>query len=299
MNHRIAPSLVATFLAIAAASPRAAAVTDAEAATGRALVKQYADSIIEVEVVATIKVTVGDRAQPPRENKVQENGTVLSSSGLTVAVLSGIDPKGAMEAMFAARPMGQKIEVGETEFKDVKLRLANNTEIPAVIVLKDPDLNLVFIAPLPDAANAKRVFPYVSLDKAATGAVLGNYFVVNRAGKTFQRVPLVRPTMIIGVVEHPRKMYLLSDLAPGVPVFDPDGLPLGIATPYLENGRPVRDIILTASDVAELAAQAAAIKPEDVPQNTGDAGDKPEAPADKAPDKVASPAASAPAPAKP
>ena len=61
---------------------------DAEAATGRALVKQYADSIIEVEVVATLKVTVGDHAQPPRENKIQVNGTVLAPGGLTVTVLS-------------------------------------------------------------------------------------------------------------------------------------------------------------------------------------------------------------------
>lgn len=297
MNLRIASSLAVTLLAIAAASPRAAAVTDAEAATGRALVKQYADSIVEVEVVATINVTVADHAQPPHENKVQENGTVLNASGLTVTVLSGIDPRGAMEAMFATRGMGQKIEVGETEFKDVKLRLANNTEIPAVIVLKDPDLNLVFIAPLPDEAKAKRVFPFVPLDKAATGEVLGNYYFVHRAPKTFQRVPLVRLTTIVGVVEHPRKMFLLSELAPGVPVFDPSGLPLGIATPYLENGRPVRDIVLTASDVAELAAQAAAIKPEEAQESPPDGGGKPAASDDKAPEKPAD--APAPAPTKP
>jgi hypothetical protein len=106
----------------------------------------------------------------------------------------------------------------------------------------------------------------------------------------------VHLTTIVGVVEHPRKMFLMSELAPGVPVFDPDGLPLGLATPYLENGRPARDIVLTASDVAELAAQAAAIKPEETPQTPPDDGDKP---ADKAPDKPADATVPAAPPAKP
>src|SRR5271170_4145815 len=128
---------------ITAATASRTLADGSDAANGRALVKQYADSIVSVEVVATIRLTVGDHALPPRENKVEENGTVLTPSGLTVSVLSAIDPHDAMEAMINARGSGgQKIEIGDTEFKDVKLRLANNTEIPAVIVLKDPDLNL-------------------------------------------------------------------------------------------------------------------------------------------------------------
>jgi hypothetical protein len=285
-------TLLAT-LALAAPFPRAMAVTDAEATTGRALVKQYADSIVTVELVATVKVTVADHAQPPRENKVEGNGTVVSASGLTVTVLSMVDPHASMEAMINARGMGgQKIEIGETEFKDVKLRLANNTEVPAVIVLKDPDLNLVFIAPLPDAANPARKFPFVSLDKAATGEVLANYFLVNRAPKSLQRVPLVRPVSIIGIVQKPRQMFLMSEVALGIPVFDPAGLPLGISTQYLENGRPSSNVVLAASDIADLAAQAAAVKPEEK-EDAAPAPDKPAA-AVAAP---ATPASPGPAPA--
>jgi hypothetical protein len=201
-----------------------------------------------------------------------------------------------MEAMISARGSGgPKIEIGETEFKDVKLRLANNTEIPAVIVLKDPDLNLVFVAPLPAVTGPQRTFSFVSLDKAATGEVLANYYLVQRAGKSMQRVPIVRPTTIVGIVERPRKMFLLSELAPGIPVFDPAGLVLGISTPYLENGRPVADVVLTASDVAELAAQAALVKPEEK-QESPDLGDKSLPPADNASAKPATPPAPSPAP---
>jgi hypothetical protein len=279
MKIRTCDVLVSAIIAAIAPASRLSAVTDAEATTGRALMKQYADSIVSVELVATLSMTVNGHALPPRENKVEENGTVISPTGLTVTVLSAIDPREAIEAMVSARNMGgQKIELGETEFKDVKLRLANNTEVPGVIVLKDPDLNLVFIAPLPDATAKPRTFPYVSLDKSTTGEILGNYYFVNRAPKSLQRVPIIRLTNVIAIVEKPRRMYLLSESTVGVTVYDASGLVLGLIAPYLENGRPSgRAVVLAASDVADLATQAAAVKPEDV-ENTQESSGSDETP---------------------
>jgi len=164
--------------------------------------------------------------------------------------------------MRAAQGAGaSKIEIGESEFKDVKLRLANNAEVPADVVLKDPDLNLIFIAPVVDPTVPARKFTSVRLDKPATGEILGNYFLIARGPKSLQRVPIVRITTVLGIVEKPRMMYLLSEQALGVPIFDSSGLVLGIATQYLENGRPSSPIVLSAADVAELATQAAAAKP--------------------------------------
>ncbi len=264
MKPRISHASILAVLLLAASAPLSLAVTQEEAVTGRALAKKYADAIVSVEVVATIKVTVGEHAQPPRESKLEENGTVISPTGLTVTVLSTIDPRGAMESMISSRGLaGQNIEIGETEFKDVKLRLADNTEVPAVIVLKDPDLNLVFVAPVGDSAAAKRTFPFISLDKSTTGEVLGNYYFVTRASKSLQRVPIIRTATIVGIVDKPRRLYLMSDQAPGVPVFDPAGLVLGISIQYLENRRPGSHVVLTAADIAELATQAAAVKPDD------------------------------------
>ena len=275
--------VLAATLSVAPGSRLLAA--DSDAADGRALVKQYADSIVAVEAVATIQMTVGERAMPPRESKVSENGTVLSSTGLTVTVLSGIDPHDQMAGMIRQFGGGQKVEMGETEFKDVKLRLANNTEVPAVIVLKDPDLNLVFIAPLSDAATPQRKFSFVSLDKSVKGEVLGDYFVVLRAPKSLQRVPIVRKITVGGIVEKPRRMYIINEQPQGVPIFDPSGLVVGIATQYIDNGVLGPHVVLTAGDVAELATQAAAIKPEDmVPKEAGPAaGDQPATPAEPPP----------------
>jgi hypothetical protein len=298
MNLHRSTLLLLALSAAAAPASRTLALSDSAAAEGRALAKEFADTVVSVEVVATIRVTIGDHAQPPRENKIEVNGTFLSETGLTVTVLSEIDPRAAMESMMNARAFGgQHVEIAETEFKDVKLRLANNTEVPAVIVLKDPDLNLVFIAPLPDASGKKRTFPFVSLGKEATGEVLRDYYLVNRAPKSLQRVPIVRATTIVGIVEKPRRMYLLSEVAPGVPIFDPAGLILGVTTQYLDNGRPTGFVVLTPGDVAELAAQAAAIKPEDMVEKTApaDLPAKADASAVSAPAKAEAPAAAPPA----
>ena len=302
MNPLRNTMLVLATLGLTVPAARLVAMTEADAATGRALAKRYADSVVSVDLVATTKMTVGDRALPPRENRIDVNGTVISPTGLTVTVLSLVDPRGMMEAMRAAQGMGgQRIEVGETEFKDVKLRLANNTEVPSVIVLKDPDLNLIFIAPLVDATAKPRTFSCVALDKSAAAEVLGNYFFVTRAHKSLQRVPIVRDTTVVGIVEKPRRMFLMSDQALGIPVFDPSGLVLGIATQYLENGRPTNLVVLSASDIAELAAQAAAVKPEEKEEKP-EAAEKPAAPASPPAAGQAAPTqapASAPAAAQP
>lgn len=288
MNFRNRGLLLSAIIAFAAPASRLSAVSETEAATGRALVKQYAETIVGVEVVATIRITVNDHALPPRENKIDENGTVISPTGLTVTVLSAIDPHDTIEAAIAASRglASQKVEIGETEFKDVKLRLANNTEVPAVIVLKDPDLNLAFIAPLPDATAKPRTYSFVALDKATTGEMMGNFYIVNRAPKSLQRVPIIRLTSVIAIVEKPRRMYLLGESAQGVPAFDASGMVLGLSTLFLENGRPSgRIVVLTASDVADLATQAAAVKPEDVEekQESSSAESKTAAPAEQPP----------------
>jgi hypothetical protein len=257
-------TFLTTALALALLVPRASALSPLEAEKGRGLVKQYADAIVSIELVVTLRISINDKAMPPQESKVDVNGTVLSPSGLTVTALSSVDPRGAMEAMRASRLNdGRKIEFGETEFKDVKLRLANGTEIPSAVVLKDPDLNFLFIAPLPNDNGPKRTFPFVALDREAEGALLNEYFFVTRAAKNLQRVPIVHATYVAGIVEKPRRMYLLGEPVIGVPLFDSSGAVLGLATQYLENGRPVAPVVITPSDVAELAKQAAAIKPEE------------------------------------
>jgi hypothetical protein len=245
-------------LAMASAPAGLHALTDAETKVGRDLAKRSADSIVGIEMVVTVKMTMGDRAAPPRENKIDINGTVLDSSGLTVTSLAAIDPRVQFEAMRGMMGAnGTRMEISETDYKEVRLRLSDGTEVPARVVLKDGDLDLAFIAPDPEAATAKREFIPVKLDTPAEGAVLNTYFVISRAPKVLQRVPLVRPSLVAGIVEKPRLMFLMTDQQLGCPVFDQQGRILGVFVQNLSGGRPSGLVVLPAADVAEIAKQAA------------------------------------------
>jgi hypothetical protein len=230
------------------------AASDADATAGRNLVKRYADAIVSVELVLTLKMKFGDREQPPREQRIEVNGTVISANGLTVTSLAEVDPQATLEAMRGSGG-GRRQEIVGSEFKEVKLRLADGKEVPARFVMKDADLDLAFMAPEAGAENAPKEFPFVKLEEATEGQVLGTYFYVARAPKTLQRVPLVRATEIIGLVEKPRRMYLMADQAVGTPIFNPRGGVLGITVRYFANGRE-SIVVLPAEDIAEMAKQA-------------------------------------------
>ena len=237
----------------AAAQPDAAA---GDAAAGRALVKRYADAIVGVELVVTVKMKMGDREQPAREQRIEINGTVISPSGLTVTTLAGVDPQVSFDAARASQGGGgQRVELVGAEFKEVKLRLADGKEVSARFVLKDADLDLAFMAP--ETAEPGREYAHVNLADSADAALLDRLFFVSRAPKTLQRVPLVRSTNILGIVEKPRRLYLLTDLAIAAPVFEGGGKLLGITLQHFANGRLSGVVVLPAADIADMAKQAA------------------------------------------
>ncbi len=249
---RILSLFAALALIMGAAVPRAGG---AGAAEGRAVAQRHAGAVVSVELVVTLKLKMGDREAPPQERQVAVNGTMISPAGLTVTSLAVVDPQQTYEAMGG---QNSRVQLVGADFKEVKLRLADGTELPARFVLKDADLDLAFMAPEVAEGTASRTFEYVNLAEAAEGVVLGDYFSVSRAAKALQRVPLVRPTQIMGVIEKPRRLYLLTETSVGTPVFDPQGAVLGLSLQHFSNKRPTGLVVLPAADVAEMAQQAEA-----------------------------------------
>ncbi len=146
-------------LALLSAPPILRALPETEIKAGRDLVKHTANSIMGIEMVVTLKMSMGDRPMPPREVKIDINGTVLNAAGLTVTSLTAIDPRMQFESMRANMgPTGARMEVGESDYKEVKLRLADGSEVPARVVLKDGDLDLAFIAPEAEAGADQHTF---------------------------------------------------------------------------------------------------------------------------------------------
>lgn len=234
------------------------------AVRGRELLQRQVDAVIGVELVVTVKVKMGDREMPPRERRVEVNGTVLTADGLTVTSLAQVDPQAEIEGLQAMQP-GRKLELLGADFTEVKLRRADGTEVPARFVLKDADLDLAFMAPVV-AEGAERVsdFHHVDLANKVEGQVMDSFYMVTRAPKMLQRVPMMRRLDVMGVVERPRKFYLVTEPSLGSPAFDAEGRILGIALQHFSNGRRTGIVVLPADDIAEIAkqAQAAQAKPE-------------------------------------
>lgn len=244
--------LAAAGLAVAAMAPGTAHAADA--AAGRALVQRYADAIVGVELVVSLRVKFGEREQPAQERRIEVNGTVISPAGLTVTSLAQVDPQSQFDAMRTSGARGPEL-VG-ADFKEVKLRFADGREVPARFVLKDGDLDLAFMAP--ETNEAGKEYPHVKLEESADGAMLGEFYYVTRAPKTLQRVPLVRSSAVMGIVEKPRRLFLMTEQSIGAPMFDPQGRVLGISLQNFANGRMTGLVVLPAVDIADMAKQAVA-----------------------------------------
>jgi S1-C subfamily serine protease len=246
---KIIPLLLTAVLLSSAVSP-AQAASGADAAAGRELVKRYADAVVGVELVVTMKGTQGDKPLPPREQKREINGTMISAGGLVVLSLGDIDLRNSLPPQLA-----QQVRFDEPEFKEVKIRLTDNTEIPARVVMKDADLDLAFVAPVGPAPAG---LAWIDLTNTAEPEVLGTYYAIGRGTKALQRVPTVQRQEVVGIVEKPRSFYLMNTYAISCPSFDATGKVLGIMVRHMSGERATGLITLPAASVAEIAQGAAA-----------------------------------------
>jgi hypothetical protein len=269
---KLSPRSLSALAAVALAIPTTGlmALSDTDAAAGRAVGKQYSDAIVGVELMATINLTVGDHALPSREVRLEANGTVISPDGLTATSLIEIDPRRTAEAATHSLtlPGDQHVKVGDTEYHDVKLRLANGAEIPAKVVLTNIDLDLAFIMPVVDPAAPKRDFVCVKLDNAAEPAILANYFVISRAAQSLKRIAEVHASTIEGVVDDdPHHLFIPNGFATGCPMIDAQGRVLGLCLTQMVDGHPIMvggrpsGVVVSAADVASIALPLLPSKP--------------------------------------
>ena len=257
-------TLALSFLVLAlAASTRA----DDSAVAGRKILARNQAAVVTVRLVVSYNVSYGGHDQQS-ESKTEAVGTVIDPGGLTVISLTTIDPSAMMKARQRG---GQEIKV-ETEVKDVKIVLADDTELPAEIVLRDKDLDLAYLRPTEKPAQ-----PLPALDLTQPPGqpqVLDEVVCLNRLGKIANRVVTVSLERIDARVTKPRSFYVLSpggSSGIGSPVFALTGAPLGIilirnAAPGGEanaasqfsgsGGSSYMPILVPAADILDDAKQA-------------------------------------------
>jgi hypothetical protein len=245
--------------------------------TARQVFDKHQGTVVWVSAVMKMRAGGGLGAMFGRqEQKVEAVGTVIHESGLTVLSYTQLDPTGMLNAMMAGAGGGiggdEKIEF-KSELSGVKIRLADGTEVPAKLVLKDDDLDLAFVLP----TEKGKKLPFLKLEAKGTAPkvkALDPIIGVWRLGQALDRQAAVGVGRVAAVVTKPRTFYVCSGVESlGAPAFLADGTPLGImvfrkqsaevnmrSMLSMGNGGGMAAVVVPAADVMEVAQQALAKK---------------------------------------
>ena len=221
--------------------------------TGRQLAKKYAQAIIRVKVVVNITGSYGGQSID-RERTSETPGTVLTPDGLTIVPLSAVD----ISRLVGASNQN-KID---SRVKDIKLIMGKkggkSPEIPATVVLRDPDLNVAYLRPVEKPAQA---MVFIDAANGDEPLLLDPCVVLARLSRVADREIGAMTGEIQSIMTKPRKFFIPSnELASGgmgVPVFTREGKLIGIITYRIGNtDERMMVVLLPAKDVKEGVDQA-------------------------------------------
>lgn len=265
-------SVSALVLGIAAIAAPASGQTAEERTAARELLAKRAGAIVTVRATVKMRGLPGPGGGDAMEDTVQANAVVIDGSGLAVTALSQLDPSDMLKRIFGSMPTGMPMPELSVEQANIRLRLDNGQEVPAQIVLRDKDLDLVFLRPTTAPAG-----PMISVDMTAPGKVQAAdlVLVLQRFGEITGWKPGVSFGSVQAVVEKPRTMYVVA--APSVTggglgsaVFDTSGRFLGLMVMRTQStgraslfammggseGAGMLPVVLPVEEIAELARQA-------------------------------------------
>jgi hypothetical protein len=236
--------VLAIVLTVVGGSPAFGQSSD-ERAAAREIVARRSDAVVLVLATIKTRMNISGR-ESTRDQLVQANATVLDEGGLAVMALSMIEP-----GEIANRTMGAGAL--STEAADLRMRLASGEEVPAKIVLRDADLDLVFLTP---TTPLPKPIPAVDAP-AGVPAVLDLVITIQRSGETTGWRPIATFGYVQMTVDRPRTYHLLSTASVlGSAVFDIRGRFVGIIVRVGGARTAPIPVILPADDIREVAKQA-------------------------------------------
>ena len=270
MKKIITIALAACLLLPLASGP---AFSDQEADAGKKILKKWQEVVVTVKIVNRLRMVVEGREVNKSENKTEAIATVIDPSGLAVLPLSVTDPTRIANLFSEAQGRGEDSPRSnyESELSDLKMVFADGKEVPAQVILRDKDLDLVFIRP---TAKPEKPLPALDLAQGAVPDILDPVFVMTRLGKVAGYSPSVSLLRIQSVMKKPRAFYIpdfyVDETGLGAPIFNLEGKVLGILTLRVfitpgggmssilggASGMGIIPVILPAADVAEVAKQA-------------------------------------------
>jgi len=253
---------LALCLALAMGCFHAAAQESAGPAAARKIFADRQDSLVWLSTVAKIMVNSesardGGINLPDREQKMEGLGTVVEASGLTVTALSSIDPSRELSGREVRTRNGMMKLEASAVLKDVKIILADGTEVPAEVVMRDADLDLAFVRPKAGSKELKEaVFKPIDLRNSAKGHVTEDAITLSRTDEVLNRQPSVTVGQITTVTIKPREFLRATGASAGCPTFSVEGKLLGIAASRTVKGKGSMLVLVPAADVLEVAEEA-------------------------------------------
>lgn len=239
------------------------AVADEPAAQGRQIVEKWQDAVITVRLVVKVTTSYGGTEANEREVKSDANGTVIAPNGLTVVSLTNMDPGEIFKRVRMPTIPGMPSFNVDTQITDVKLRLADGTEVPAKVILRDKDLDLAFVRPTEELPQP---FAAVDLAQSAAPQLLDQVVTLNRLAGFGDWAIAPRVDRIQAIIPKPRTLYVpQGGDEVGTPAFSVDGRLIGITLLRLPSSAEALSaaedlgafaVILPAADVLEVAKQA-------------------------------------------
>lgn len=165
-----------------------------------------------------------------QEQKTQCAATIIDPSGLAVTSLTNLNPQNAMPKMRIRRGNETQTLELDCQVQEVKYRLTDGTEVPARMVLKDDELDLVFLAPQKELdTQTQAKIAVLSLENAPTKVeMLDSTILINRSSEDLNYVPMLNLGRIAAVLTQPRTCYLSNMGTIGTPVFDQQGKVIGM-----------------------------------------------------------------------
>ncbi len=224
--------------------------------SGREVFETFKDAVVTVRTV--IGMSFGGSES---ESEQEANATLIAPDGLAVLALSAVDPTQMVQGLRMSD------EEMTTRIVSMRVILPDGNEKPAEIVLRDQDLDLVFIR-LTEAPEAP--LPCVNLERIGHPGMLDEVVCVMQYGQVARRARAAFIDRIETIVEKPRLFYALGDhRARQVvcsPVFTLAGEFVGVGVMRVMSGaaKPSSDnimvIIVPGDQIRDLMAQVPPLK---------------------------------------
>ncbi|MBN1141839.1 MAG: hypothetical protein JXB25_08635 [Deltaproteobacteria bacterium] len=249
---------------------------DETAEAGRKIMKAGRDAVVKVEVVIQSKWVMNGVEMENQEFKSEVTGTVLDPSGLVLVSLTAIDPSKFMENLMPDGGRDMKMEM-KLDLKGVKLILPDETELDAKVVLRDRDLDMVFLLP---KQKPPKAMAFVDMNRQSRPAIMDEIVILGRLSKVANHAPSILASRISALVSKPRPFYIPQAAGDGMenngtPVFTLDGQVAGVILMRISKtegaggfgammggagAMGITTVIMPAAEILEAAKQALALQ---------------------------------------